>query len=386
MIIILINPLIKGKYNVQRGTLIEAHISDIHFGALDPAYQYKILEEQFISQIDKIKVDLISINGDLFDHKFMSNSDVIMYAIKFISRLVDICKRDRATLILVSGTPLHDAGQYSLFYHYLEDPTVDVRIIENVKFEYVKGKKILCIPELYGRTAEYYNEFLLNSGLYDSVCMHGTLKGAIYGKNEEDIGAQREPVFSINNFVNCAGPIISGHNHVPGCYNSHFYYCGSPYRWKFGEEEEKGYLILLHNLDTREYYTHFEAIMSYRYNTVNLDDMLAGDPKYIIEYIKGLQSKGIENIRIEFTIDNEDTLNIVKNHYKNDSSVKIKSESKATQVLKASEEMLDKYKEYDYIFDRKLDEYEIMSRYINQNKGYKYISSEELMSFIKNEI
>ena len=42
-------------------------------------------------------------------------------------------------------------------------------------------------------------------------------------------------------------------------------------------------------------------------------------------------------------------------------------------------------KEYDYIFDKTLSEYEIMSRYINQNKGYKYISADELIEFL-NEI
>ena len=53
--------------------------------------------------------------------------------------------------------------------------------------------------------------------------------------------------------------------------------------------------------------------------------------------------------------------------------------------MKSSEEMANKYKEYDYIFDKTLSEYEIMSRYINQNKGYKYISADELIEFL-NEI
>lgn len=59
-----------------------------------------------------------------------------------------------------------------------------------------------------------------------------------------------------------------------------------PYRWAFGEEEDKGFLILLHNMDTREYYMHFEVITSHRYDTVNLDDMIMEDPKNIIEYVK----------------------------------------------------------------------------------------------------
>ena len=67
---------------------VEAHISDIHFGATDPAKQFKILKEQFLDYIDKLQVlDIVSINGDIFDHKFMANSDAVMYACNFIELL-----------------------------------------------------------------------------------------------------------------------------------------------------------------------------------------------------------------------------------------------------------------------------------------------------------
>lgn len=63
----------------NRGMLIQVHIADIHFGAFDPKTQYQILCEQFLTPISQLpKLDVIVIDGDLFDHKVMSNSDVAM--------------------------------------------------------------------------------------------------------------------------------------------------------------------------------------------------------------------------------------------------------------------------------------------------------------------
>ena len=42
------------------------------------------------------------INGDLFHHKFMSNSDVIMYALLFVDEIVKLCIQNNATLVFPS--------------------------------------------------------------------------------------------------------------------------------------------------------------------------------------------------------------------------------------------------------------------------------------------
>jgi DNA repair exonuclease SbcCD nuclease subunit len=307
-----------------------------------------------------------------------------MYATMFVDTLVGLCRMKNATLVLLHGTESHDAKQLKLFYHYLQDYTVDIRIVEQTKFEYIKGAKCLCIPEEYGKGTEYYNEYLYNSGLYDTVFMHGAIKGSIYGANEEDLDSVKAPVFSIDSFGMCTGPIIAGHVHVAGCYAGYMYYNGSPIRWCFGEEQEKGFMIVLHNLDTHEHYAHFEPIQSFRYDTINLDYMVQDDPKNVIEYVKGLQAQGIDNIRIEFTYGEDDFLDIIKNYFKNNSSVKIKAETASVkQQIKQAGEVEERYKQYDYIFDSGMNEYDILTRYINQNKGYTYITTDELISILK---
>lgn len=295
---------------------VEAHISDIHFGVMDPEITYWILQKQFVEPLSQMQVlDIISIDGDLFDHKFMANSSAIMYAMYFVQSLIDICRQKNATLLLISGTGAHDADQMKLFYPFMKLTDVDVRVIMNVKFEYVKGKKILCIPELYNKGEDYYNFFLFKSGFYDACYMHGCYVGAIFGKNEPNLDSNREPVFSMNDFVGCRGPIISGHNHVHSIWDKDFYYCGSPIRWRFGEESDKGWILLCHNIRSKWYHVHFEPIISFRYETIKLGEILKSDPNTIIQYINAIKESGIDYLRIQFDIEDKDKIALLRSYY-----------------------------------------------------------------------
>lgn len=362
---------------------VEAHISDLHFGAMNPLLQYNILKEQFLSALMEMNVlDIVSINGDIFDHKFMANSDAIMYACYFINDLVAVCRQKGATLLIVGGTYDHDSDQLKLFYNYVSNTSgVDVRIVEEVRFEYIKGKKILVIPELYAKGKEYYSKFLFNSGIYDAVYMHGTLVKTIYGAETPNLDSPRDPVFCIDDFINCAGPIIAGHNHTPGCHHMYFYYCGCPYRWQFGQEEEKGFIILLHNTDTREHMVHFEPIKSFRYDTINLDDMIDGDPKFIIEYLTNLQKNGIDNIRVKFTKNSEENINLLKSFYRTNGSIKIDADFKNDKVVADIKNLSKEYEQYDYILQAGAPESKL-AEYINQKEGYVFITSDDLKELL----
>lgn len=366
---------------IPRPTLVEIHIADIHFGTMDPKVQYDILVDQFLNKVASIHFDLFCINGDLFHHKFMSNSDVILYASTFIDNVVQLCKRENATLIILHGTASHDANQLKLFYHYLMDPLIDIRIIENTQFITAKGKRILCIPEEYNMGAQYYYRFLSN-GLYDSVCMHGTLKGAIYGCDEEDLNSSKNPTFSLNSFVNCRGPVIAGHVHVAGCYEGHMYYSGSPLRWQFGEEQAKGFLIVLHNLNTQQYTVDMQEITSFRYDTINLDDMVKCDPQEVIRYLTNLKANGVDFVKVRFT-QGGPTVNALKSYYKTNNNVIIDTaDVQFQETVKENQKNNEMYEEYSYIFDQNLSEYDILTRYINQQKGEEYITVDELMRIV----
>lgn len=377
--------------NYRRPVLTEIHISDIHFGAFEPSEQYKILKEQFLDKIEELYFDLLSINGDLFDRKSMSNSDIVMYATLFIDNVVRICKKNNSTLVLLHGTRSHDASQLKLFYHYLNDPEIDIRIVEETRFEYIKGGKFLCIPEEYGRDENYYLDFLYYQGPYDGVFMHGTIHGVIHTGELPELSSYKAPIFKVSDFQFSRGPIIAGHIHVPGCYEKYAYYCGSPYRWSHGEEEAKGFYIVLRDLHTGGHYTHFEEIFSAKYRTINVDELLLLDPKEAINQINNLKQKeNIDYIRLQYKKelnDNTSTnLQLIKNFYRGDSSVKIHYKQKKEKSIDNNEfisnEDMEKYKQYEYMFSPNLSNEEILVRYINDNKGYEFITVEELTEIL----
>lgn len=372
------------KFDIQRknsrGVLSMVHLCDLHFGVIDPKQEYDILEEQVLKKIEKMPIlDIISINGDLFHRKYMSNTGPILYASLFVSRIREIAIKKNATVILIAGTREHDAGQLQLFYHYLNDPEFDIRIVETIQFEYVKGSKILCIPELYNIDESIYKNFLWDSGLYDMCFMHGTIKGAIYGDN-----AGQSRLFNINDFGNCLGPIISGHVHVAGCFEKYFYYGGSPIRWKFGEEQEKGFLVVLYDLDSRYHYTHMMPVYSFRYDTINIDDLMTNDPKDIIEYINNLKEKeNIDYIRIEFSEEfPTDNVELLKAYYQTNGKIKMKM-NRSKQKIQEDKINTQLYDQYSYMFDKNLSPYDILARYINEQENAVLVSGDQIKQLVE---
>lgn len=374
-------------FSSNNDTLIEVHIADIHFGNKSTKIEdhFNILMEQFIKPISTIHFDLLSINGDLFDHKVMANSDVVMYAIKFIGTCVQLCRTHNATLVLLEGTSEHDADQLKLFYHYLEDPSIDIRIVETARFEIIKGHRFLYMPEEYSMGGEYYDKLLSQSGWYDSACIHGTIAGTVRGANERNHESIRA-VFDLSDFKYCRGPIICGHVHKPQVIEGgYIYYSGCPIRYKYGEEEPKGFLICLHNYKTREFYVHFQEIESFRYDTINIDDILSNDPKDIINYIQGLKASGIDNIRIQFSHDTAST-EVIRSYFKSIPYVKVDDTFIKKQVeLEANIDLFDddEYSGLEFVLDETLDKKEILCRYANFLKGYIYVTVDELNTLLK---
>ena len=367
-------------------TFIEAHIADIHFGCIDPRVEYNILVEQFINYLEEMEtLDIICIEGDLFDHKFMANADAIVYAAYFVQRLVDIARYKQSTLIMISGTSSHDADQLKIFSPYMNDQTVDVRIINTVQFVYVKGKKILCIPELYGLSEEEYQKYLFYSGSYDFAIMHGTIKGAVYGDN---VGQGR--LFTIDDFINCRGPIISGHIHKPGTFSDHFYYCGSPYRWRFDDDHFKGFILMMMNLESREYIVDYEEIHSFVYKTITMKELISNDPKDTIQYIRDLKfNEGIDFIKIKFI--NEISLSdkmILNNVFRNDDTVSLEYKTIEEKIQEETQRnVLQDSTQYSFLLDPNYTDQQKFVMWVNHLKNDEtYMTVERLQEMLEEEV
>lgn len=363
--------------NNIRGLLISVHISDIHFTAFDPKDQYRILQEQFLEKIVSMsRIDIISVNGDLFDHKIMSSSDGALYASMFVADLVEIAKMKNATLILIHGTASHDADQLKLFYHYLNDPTVDIKIVTDIQFVYTKNAKILCIPELYNIDESVYQYYLFNNGNYDAVFMHGTIEGA-------GISTGNGRLFSMNDFIYCRGPIVSGHIHKPCNLYKYFYYTGSPYPWRFDDDHQKGFMVLLQNLDTRWHYMHFQHIYSYKYETIDINIIESEDPRIIINYIDNLKiQQGIDFIRVRFNIPVPlHYRTMVNNNYRNNKYVNL--EFTDTTIDNTNN---NRSSEFDFLLENKSEEQHFVEYCNYMEKNDTFISIEKLKEILSSDI
>jgi hypothetical protein len=366
------------RYKKSRGGLIIASIADIHMGVIDPKTQYDILKEQYLNIISELpKLDIIAIDGDLYDHKIMANSAAAMYGSLLISDIVNIARIKNSTVVLIVGTKSHDNDTLRLYYSYVNDPTVDFRLVETIRFEYIKGAKILCVPELYGVDEEVY-QYYLHNDWYDMCFMHGTFKGAVYGDN---VGQGR--LFTIDDFDHCLGLMISGHVHIPGCYSKYFYYCGSPIRWRHGEEQEKGFLLTYINLDTMSHYMDFVPIQSFKYKTIDLDDIISEDPQVVINYINDLkESEYIDYIKIRFnhSVSNANKI-IMNNYYRSHDNVSLEFMSTQEEELKKAEleTTMDKY---NFILDPNLTDEQKFVMYVNEQEGYEFISIEQLTEIL----
>ena len=362
-------------------------ISDIHFGATDPVYMYNILQDQFITRISILDFDILAICGDLFDSKFMSNNPIISYAITFIDNLVKLCRLKNATLVLLEGTQSHDSGQLKLFYHYLNDPTIDIRIVEQMKFEIIKNMRILCIPEKYGISEDTYIQYLFNSGQYDLCFMHGTFKGSFKGSEIATLNSNKAPVFSINSFKNCLGPILMGHYHIAGCYEQYAYYNGSALRYHFGEEQEKGFLITVYNQFTRYHYTELIPIESKKYVTISINDIMNNDPKSIIDYILKLkETNNIDYIRIQFNNINEN-IGLVKAYFRNNQNIVFQElDRKLKELEKIDKNILEQNQQYSYIIDNNIDDYTKFVTYVNNREGKDFITVDELINLLESKV
>lgn len=375
------------EYTTKRGISMQAHISDLHFGKIDPKVEFDILKEQFVDRIKDLPLDCISIDGDFFDRLFMSNTDTTLYANLFFKELYNVCKNNikrgiHTVLLLILGTKNHDADQLRLFYPYLDDKEVDLRIVETIQFQYINGCRVLCIPELYNVTNEEYSKVLYESGAYDMVFMHGSIEGAIY---DNKMGESK--IFNPSDFNCCMGPVIAGHVHTGPAVHGFCYYNGSPIRWNFGEEEVKGFQVVLYDMDTRYYYIHKEPIHSFRYDTISIDDIIMTDPQKVIAYINDLREKeGIDYIRLKCVsnYDTQDALNIIKEYYRTDKTVKFKFDKEMSPDEKSfDQQTTEMYDKYSYLFDKSMSTYEIFARFINDNQTDIIVTADDIIDALK---
>jgi hypothetical protein len=172
------------------------------------------------------------------------------------------------------------------------------------------------------------------------------------------------------------------------CLNGYIYYCSNPIRYRFGEEEEKGFVIMIHDRCTHMHSMNFIPIESFRYDTIDIRSIEFSDPNMVVQYLDKLLASGIDNVRIDFSNFNDpSTQKIVEQYYTNNPAVSVKRYTeKDIPKLNTTEEIKNKYSDLDFLLDPAMDSYTKFVNFINHNMGSQYITVDRLKSVLSGGI
>jgi len=363
----------------MKETVKIAHIADVHWGAINPKKLYNDLKTEFVDYIKEIEdLDMIMILGDYFDKKIPLTDQSSILGIKFLNQLCSYTKKKNIEIRLIRGTKTHDFNQLDNFKS-LESTFSNFRIINTVSEEIFNGLKFLYVPEEYmNDQEEYYREFKNNT--WDCVYGHGTWDVFAFQNqiSESERMIKGSPVFMYNEWDPIVKyDIIFGHIHVKNDHKK-LHYPGSFERWCYGEEKEKGFLI--QTIDLKNEVSLIQTIKNTKateYTTVTLSNMVNEneDLKDTISKIEALK-KDNSNFRVKVSKDMSlEDLNILKETFSNENSIRIELQSVKEQV---QEKVLE---EYDFLGN---DVSENIQAFIKEKFG-KDISLDEINEISKED-
>ena len=255
-------------------------IADQHFGASDSKRLLREHNDVLFDLMDHIdKLDYMIILGDFFDHKMYLNDTDAWSAYECMKKIVFYVKKFNAKLRIVYGTASHENNQYHIFDSLFDDESLDISVVSTVSEEELFSNfKVLYIPEEYiHNKKEYYSEFFTKKKEYNYVFGHGIIQEVMTNacrNRTTSSNRVKVPTFTTAELSDiCKGEVYFGHYHIHSVIASNIHYVGSFSRWKFGEEEDKGFYLVSYD-DLEDIYTnHFiRNTFAARYNELIYDE------------------------------------------------------------------------------------------------------------------
>lgn len=228
------------------GTLKVAVFGDVHLGnrrTLTPDV-LRGLRSFFPKNTETKALDLIIIEGDLFDEGLMFYHDYLGMIQNWMLELIVLCHRNKIALRVLEGTPSHDMHQSRQFLTLIEATQleIDFRYVEDLEIEqHPTLGDILYVPDEWGSSCEHCysaaKALLADHGLkrVDYCIFHGAFEyqlPAHKGIPTHDSKAWQELV---------EYAIFAGHIHQ---YSKHgkIIASGSTDRYTHGDERAKGHV------------------------------------------------------------------------------------------------------------------------------------------------
>lgn len=361
--------------------------ADLHIGAMNLEKLHEEYNEILIKRIqEKEKLDFLIIAGDFFDHKFYLNDKESVFAYYMLMELIDACKNKNTEIRIVYGTESHECNQYDILQ------TMDVYDkIKVIKYaeeeELLPGMWVLYLPEEHlNDKKKYYKDFFENENKYDYIFGHGVIREvmkeiSVHMDDTETASKRKKvPVFNTAELGRiCRGQTFFGHYHINKNNDDKFFSIGSFSRWKFGEEDAKGYYELTCNIDKGKYKAQFiENTLAQTYTTIayGYDNDIFKDDQTMIETLNHmdqlLDKKVFDNVRFIFniptTVENpESTMNYLKERYKFKDNIKLdiqhgyieeKRERQKTEIEVENQK-------YAFLYDKSLDIEDKITQFIS---------------------
>ena len=377
-------------------------ISDIHVGAMDLETLYNEYTELFINRIKKDnKLDFVIVCGDFFDHKFYLNDNAAKMSYKMLKDLIEVCKDKDIPLRFVYGTESHECNQYDIMnVMKLYD---NVKVIKFVSDEeLLPDLNILYLPEEHvNNIDDYYDKYLSNYNKYDYVFGHGVIREvmtdlSVHIDNKSDDKRKKTKVFTTKELDNiCKGEVYFGHYHINIETDDKFFSIGSFSRWRYGEEERKGFYIVECNTDKEKYsHEYIENTLAKDYKTIRIgynNEVFTNEDK-LKESIDGfnnmIKREAYDNIRVVFNIPSniehpESTINYIKETLKKSDKIKVEIvNGYIDEKRKIQKEKVNETNQlYSFIFDKNLPLEDKTSKFISITYN-KEISSSDIKKYL----
>lgn len=374
-----------------------AVIADIHWGAEPYQLMTKNLE-LFLEFIRQADVDMVVIAGDYFDYRLQLNSPTAIASIAWFDHFYQTCKKSNVKAIrIIKGTQEHDNEQLEVFRTYEEEDNDYLRIYNTTSSdEPLPGLRCVYCPDETMNLREYHmtycDKFFPTP---DIGFFHGnfdTILPSIEFDRIQDHNL-KTMIYEYEKFSRLIkGPLISGHWHTAMSHES-LYYVGSYDRWKFNEEEDKGFIYCEYDTESHQYYIHrIINPLAKKYDTIIIRDE---DFKTPIQFAdlndiirKKLDSDDDLVLRIQYIITDENpeaqlNFNAFTKKHLNNKRLKLDIKDVHKKQMKKEKQEATHFEadKYQYIFEKSMDIPHKVHQFILDKKGID-VSVEEIQNIL----
>lgn len=322
---------------MDRSFRVIAAIADVHIGNKSISHkEYKYqLKHGVIKKLKQLAfLDMIVICGDLLHCQISMNSNYAEVFFWFIDEIISVAREKNAVIRIIKGTKSHDLDQLDTIKFYENYEDINFKVVDDYYTESILNMNLAYIAQEYINEPikKHFNSILGKRNFYDIIFGHMTIEQTQFSEQNSENIDTHAPVFKLEDLFKCANLIISGHIHVPLEFSSRFYYVGSVLRTAHGEEEPKGWDLIVY--DTEEKLYRVDKIINeftFNFNTLNLDNSFIemNDIDTIVKHVEDfMKERKTDKLSLKITcIDKKDStvkIELLKKYFAKNTNITTK--------------------------------------------------------------